>query len=269
VILEASGLQVRYPGLQAPALDGVSLRLTAGRLVAIVGPNGSGKSTLIRALTGAVPLDSGEARLGGRPVGDWEPSQFARRVGVLTQREDPIFPLKVEESVLLGRYPYLGPMSPAGPADLAAVREAMVRCDLATLAERRVDALSGGEWQRTRLARALAQEPETLLLDEPTAALDFRHEMEIFELIRRLVEGGLAGLIVTHHLNLAARYADEMLLLSGGRPAASGRPDEVLRQGVLHAVFGWPVAVTTWCDGSPQVVPLRPQDIPDSRQDSR
>jgi len=268
MILEAAGLRVRYPGLEAPALDGVSLRLEAGRLIAVVGPNGSGKSTLIRALTGAVRLEGGQAMLGGRDVTAWAPAEFARRVGVVTQREDPVFPLKVQESVLLGRYAHLGPVSPAGPADLAAVRQAMARCDLESLADRRVDALSGGEWQRTRLARALAQEPETLLLDEPTASLDIRHEMEIFELIRRLVDGGLAVLIMTHHLNLAARYADEMLLLSGGRVAANGRPAEVLRQEVLGAVFGWPVAVTTWCDGSPQVVPLRPQDLPDTKQDS-
>jgi iron complex transport system ATP-binding protein len=269
VILEATDLRVRYRGLPVPALDGVSLRLEAGRLLAVVGPNGSGKSTLIRALTGAVPLESGEARLGGRPVSEWAPAEFARQVGVVTQREDPVFPLKVQESVLLGRYAHLGPVAAAGSADLAAVAEAMVRCDLAALAERRVDALSGGEWQRTRLARALAQQPEILLLDEPTAALDIRHEMEIFELVRRLVEGGLAGLIVTHQLNLAARYADEMLLLSEGRRAAGGPPAEVLRQDVLGAVFGWPVAVTTWCDGSPQVVPLRPQDLSNTARDPR
>jgi iron complex transport system ATP-binding protein len=269
VSLEATGLRVRYRGLQAPALDGVSLRLDAGRLIAVVGPNGSGKSTLIRGLTGAVPIESGEARLDGRPVAEWASAEFARRVGVVSQREDPVFPLKVEESVLLGRYAHLGPVAAAGPADFAAVHEAMQRCDLATLADRRVDALSGGEWQRTRLARALAQQPGILLLDEPSAALDIRHEMEIFELIRRLVDGGLAVLVVTHHLNLAARYADEMLLLSEGRRAAGGRPAEVLRQDVLGAVFGWPVAVTTWCDGSPQVVPLRPQDLPGSSQGTR
>jgi iron complex transport system ATP-binding protein len=268
-MLAATGLRVRYTGLQPPALDGVDVRLEAGKLLAVVGPNGSGKSTLIRALTGAVRLESGEARLGDRPVTDWAPAEFARRVGVVAQREDPLFPLRVEDSVLLGRYAHLGPVAAAGPADLAAVREAMARCDLATLADRRVDALSGGEWQRTRLARALAQEPEILLLDEPTAALDIRHEMEIFELVRRLVDGGLAGMIVTHQLNLAARYADQMLLLSAGRLVGSGRPAEVLRKDILGTVFGWPVAVTTWCDGSPQVVPLRPQDLPGLPQDSQ
>jgi iron complex transport system ATP-binding protein len=114
-----------------------------------------------------------------------------------------------------------------------------------------------------RLARALAQEPRVLVLDEPTTSLDVRHEMELFELVRRLVDGGLAGLVITHHINLAARFADRMILLSAGRVAAEGPPAEVLRRETLREVFGWPVAVTTWCDGSPQVVPLRPHEARD------
>jgi iron complex transport system ATP-binding protein len=109
-----------------------------------------------------------------------------------------------------------------------------------------------------RIARALAQEPEALALDEPTASLDVRHEMEIFELIHQLASGGLGALVVSHHLNLAARYADRILLLHLGQVVADGPPAAVLRQDHLSRVFGWPVAVTTWCDGSPQVVPLRP-----------
>jgi iron complex transport system ATP-binding protein len=126
------------------------------------------------------------------------------------------------------------------------------------LATRSVDSLSGGEWQRVRIARALAQEPRLLVLDEPTASLDVRHEMELFELVRGLADAGLAALLITHDLNLAARYAHRMLLLDRGRVVADGAPVEVLRQEVLRRVFEWPVAVTTWCDGSPQVVPLRP-----------
>jgi iron complex transport system ATP-binding protein len=137
----------------------------------------------------------------------------------------------------------------------------MARCDLETMRDRRIDALSGGEWQRVRLARALAQDPRLLVLDEPTAALDVRHEMQIFELIRHLVDEGLGAVVVTHHLNLAARYADELVLLSGGRVAAQGPPAQVLRAEVLKRVFEWPVAVTTWSDGSPQVVPLRPHEV--------
>jgi ABC-type hemin transport system ATPase subunit len=109
-----------------------------------------------------------------------------------------------------------------------------------------------------RLARALVGEPRALVLDEPTASLDVRHEMELFELIRQLIQGGLAGLVITHHLNLAARFADRIVLLSDGIVVAEGAPREVLQRETLSRVFEWPVAVTTWCDGSPQVVPLRP-----------
>jgi iron complex transport system ATP-binding protein len=142
------------------------------------------------------------------------------------------------------------------------VADALARCDVAELAGRTVDTLSGGEWQRVRLARALAQEPRVLVLDEPTTSLDIRHEMELFELLRRLVDAGLAGLVITHHLNLAARYADRMLLLSGGQVAGLGRPGDVLREDTLRRVFDWPLAVTTWHDGTPQVVPLRPGEVP-------
>jgi iron complex transport system ATP-binding protein len=159
---------------------------------------------------------------------------------------------------MLGRYAQLGALAAPRAADHAAVEAALDRCDARMLAGRSIDTLSGGEWQRVRLARALAQEPSALVLDEPTAALDVRHEMEMLELIRRLVDGGLAGLVITHHLNLAARFADRMLLLSEGKLVVEGTPSEVLQEETLLRVFEWPVAITTWCDGSPQVVPLRP-----------
>ena len=158
---------------------------------------------------------------------------------------------------MLGRYARLGPIAAPTAADRDAVAAALARCDISGLAGRTVDALSGGEWQRVRLARALAQEPRVLLLDEPTVSLDVRHEMELLELVRGLVDGGMAGLVVTHELNLASRFADRMLLLSGGRVAAEGAPAEVLSETVVSGVFEWPVTVTPWSDGSPQVVPLR------------
>jgi iron complex transport system ATP-binding protein len=164
---------------------------------------------------------------------------------------------------MLGRYARLGALAAPGPADRAAVADALARCDVAGLAGRTIDSLSGGEWQRVRLARALAQEPQVLVLDEPTTSLDVRHEMELFELIRRLVDGGLAVMVITHHINLAARFTDRMILLSAGKVAAEGAPAEVLRREIMREVFGWPVAVTTWCDGSPQVVPLRPNEAQD------
>jgi len=261
VILSGSSVRARYPGAEHAALDGVSCEVAAGRLLAVVGPNGSGKSTLLRALLGLMELESGGVTLKGRPIGRWPRAAIATVLGVVSQREDVLFPLRVEDTVMMARYARLGPLAAAGAADRAAVRDALERCDAWPLRDRRTDTLSGGEWQRVRLARALAQEPEALLLDEPTVALDVRHEMEVFELVRELADGGLGGLIVTHHLNLAARYADEMLLLDHGRVVAHGAPAEVLQAGVLSAVFGWPVAVIPWRDGSPQVVPLRPGEV--------
>jgi iron complex transport system ATP-binding protein len=259
MILDAQDLAVRY-GDSVLALDGVSCGVTGGRFLAVVGPNGSGKTTLVRALTGLVRLQRGEVRVDGRPLAQWTRPALARVLAVVPQGEEVVFPLRVEETVMLGRYARLGPFAAPGAADRAAVADALARCDVAAFAGRTIDSLSGGEWQRVRLARALAQDPRVLVLDEPTTSLDVRHEMELFELVRRLVNGGLAGLVITHHINLAARFADRMILLSAGRVAAEGSPAEVLRRETLREVFGWPVAVTTWCDGSPQVVPLRPHE---------
>jgi iron complex transport system ATP-binding protein len=258
VILEAEALTVRYPAATRPALAGVSCRVHASELVAVAGPNGSGKTTLVRALSGLVQPEAGVVRVQSRALAEWGRSELARVLAVVPQREEIVFPLRVDEAVMLGRYARLGSLAAPGAADRAAVRSALERCDADALAARSIDALSGGEWQRVRLARALAQEPAVLVLDEPTASLDVRHEMELLELIRRLVDQGLAGLVITHELNLAARYADRILLLSEGRVVAEGTPAEVLVESTLSRVFEWPVAVTTWCDGSPQVVPLRP-----------
>ena len=258
MIVQAEQLQVRYAGSDAPALDQVSCRLDQGEMLAVVGPNGGGKTTLLRAILGLVPLQQGSVRIAGRTHDAWSRRDLAQVLAVVAQREELVYPLSVEETVLLGRYARLGPLARVGPTDLAAVESALRRCDILDLRRRRTDTLSGGEWQRVRVARALAQEPRALLLDEPTAALDIRHEMEIFELIRQLVTEGLAALVITHHINLAARYATSMLLLSRGSVAAEGTPAQVLRREVLESVFEWPVQVTDWLKDVPQLVPLRP-----------
>jgi ABC-type cobalamin/Fe3+-siderophores transport system ATPase subunit len=253
---------VRYRGLPVPALDRVSCGVDPGRLAAVVGPNGSGKTTLVRALAGLAVPETGEVRLQGRPVTSWSRPELARIMAVVSQREEVTFALRVEETVMLGRYAHLGPLGAPRAADRAVVADTLARCDVADLARRPVDTLSGGEWQRVRVARALAQEPRVLVLDEPTAALDVRHEMELFELIRSLVDGGLAGLVITHHINLAARFADRIVLVDRGRIVADGAPSVVLRREAVSQVFQWPVAVTPWIDGSPQVVPLRRDEQP-------
>jgi iron complex transport system ATP-binding protein len=236
------------------------MALAAGELVAIVGPNGSGKSTLGRAVLGTVPLEQGQVELLGRPLATWSRREVAGAVGVLVQQEPAPLNVSVEDVVMFGRYARLGPLATPGPADRAAVERALTRSDTLELRHRPAAHVSGGEWQRARIARALAQEPRILVLDEPGAGLDVRHEMELFELVRALVRDGLGGLVITHNLNLAARYADRLLLLDRGRLVAHGAPREVLQQDLVTRVFHWPVAITTWCDGSPQVVPLRPGD---------
>jgi iron complex transport system ATP-binding protein len=256
--IRGEGLVLRYPGVAAPALAGVSVALRRGELVSVVGPNGSGKTTLLRALLGSPHLEAGQVEVEGRPLAQWRPRDLARVVGVVTQREEILFPLSVRETVELGRYAYLGPLAAPGDEDRRAVTQALQRADVSDLADRRTDTLSGGEWQRVRVARALAQNPRVLLLDEPTAALDIRHEMEVLELVRKLAGEGIGTLLVTHHLNLAARYADRMLLLDRGAVVAEGPPADVLRADIVSRVFDWRVAVTSWCDGAPQVVPLKP-----------
>ncbi len=257
MIVAARRLAVRYPGSAARALEDVSFEAVPGQLLAIGGPNGSGKTTLLRALLGLLPADAGAALIGERSAAEWGREALARAVGVVPQREETVFPLAVGDMVMLGRYARLGPMAAAGAHDHAAVARALARCDVAELAARRVDELSGGEWQRVRVARAIAQEPRVLVLDEPTTSLDVRHAMELFELVRELASEGLTGIVITHELNLAARFADRMLLLDRGRVAAIGSPAEVLRPAILAEVFRWPVAVTPWRDGSPQITPLR------------
>lgn len=257
MILEGRGITVRYPGAATDALTGVDASLRSGEFIAISGPNGGGKTTLLRAILGGVPLSAGSAWIAGRPVTELPRAELARVVAALPQREEPAFALRVEEFADLGRYAHLGPFAPMRAEDRAIVRQSLERCDVWELRDRTIDTLSGGEWQRVRVARALAQTPRALVLDEPTAALDLRHAMELLELVRDLVREGLAALVVTHELNLAARFADRVMLLANGSVAAVGTPTEVLTESTLARVFDWPVAVATWNGGVPQVVPLR------------
>jgi len=261
-VLELRGATVRYArasgGEGSAALAGVSLAVRAGECVAVVGPNGAGKTTLLRALLGHVPCAAGEALVLGRDARAWPRAALARVVGVVAQREEPAFPLTVREAVEMGRYPHVGAWRGFGAADHAAVAAAMRRADVADLGGRWADTLSGGEWQRVRIARALAQEPRALVLDEPTASLDVRHEMELFELVAGLAaHDGLAALVISHHINVAARFAGRLALLAGGRLVADDVPERVLEPARLEAVFGWPVAVQRLPDGAVQIYPER------------
>jgi len=256
-MFSAKDLVVTYGRGARPALRGVTMDVPDGGLHAVLGPNGSGKSTLMRALLGVAPAASGSALVRGRSVHDWDRRALAREVGAVPQNETFAFPLAVRELVAMGRYPHLGALRAEGAADEAAIDLAMAQCEVTDLADRSVHTLSGGELQRVRIARALAQSPRALILDEPTASLDIRHEMAIVGIMRDLARNGTTILFITHHLNLAARYADRMVLLDGGRVAAEGSPADVLVADTLEQVYRWPVAVEPDPrSGAPRITPL-------------
>jgi iron complex transport system ATP-binding protein len=257
-VIRFDDVAIRYPRASNNALSGVSLEARRSSLTAVVGPNGSGKSSLVRALIGRVPLGGGTIAIDGVSTPSLSRDALARRVAVVTQREELAFPLLVSEYVALGRYPHIGLWRAVSSDDAQAVDAAMIAAEVEALRDRRMDALSGGELQRVRLARALAQGGDALVLDEPTAFLDVGHEMAVFEMLHRLSRQGTAVLLVSHQLNLVARFADHMVLLHHGRVAASGTPDAVMRAEVLEPVYDWPLVVTRDpAVGAPALVPLR------------
>lgn len=240
--LEVEDLTFAYNG--RTVLVGVSFRLMPGEILALVGPNGAGKSTLIRLAAGLLRPSGGRVCLFGRPPWDWPPRELARMVALVPQEAYVPPTFTVWESVLLGRTPYLGFLGVPRKRDRQAARRALEQVDAADLADRFVGQLSGGERQRVLLARALAQEPRCLLLDEPTTHLDIHHQVAILSLIRRMAsEQGIAVLVVLHDLNLAATFTDRLALLADGHLLALGNPPEVLRRERLTAVYGDAVVV--------------------------
>jgi iron complex transport system ATP-binding protein len=257
-VIRYEAVIIRYPRAAANAVQGVSVEALRGRITAVVGPNGSGKSTLVRGLLGRLPLTGGRITIDEKPLETIERRSLATRVAVVTQREELPFPMRVFEYVSLGRFPHLGAWNTVGGSDRAAIDGAIERTGVGPLAARSVDALSGGEWQRVRLARALAQGGEALVLDEPTTFLDVGHEMAVFELLYRLARGGQAVLLVSHQLNLVARFADSIVLLHDGRVAAAGTAEEVMQASILERVYDWPLVVTRDpAVGAPALLPLR------------
>jgi iron complex transport system ATP-binding protein len=257
-MIEFRDVSVRYPRRDLAALSGVSLTAPAGALTAVVGPNGSGKSTLVRALVGRVPLSAGMIVVGDQSTTAMSRRSLATRVAVVVQREEPAFPLRVREYVALGRYPHLGLLRAPSRPDRDAVDGALARTETMALADRLITELSGGEWQRVRLARCVAQGARAIVLDEPTTFLDVGHEMGVFELMSRLAREGHAVLLVSHQLNLVARFADHIVLLHRGQVAAAGTPAGVMQGAVLERVYEWPLVVTRDpAVGAPALVPLR------------
>jgi iron complex transport system ATP-binding protein len=232
----------------AVLLEHVDLDVERGELLAIGGPNGAGKSTLLRLLGGELQAFTGEVRLDGRPLGAYRARDLARRRSVLPQQTVLRFAFRAAEVVELGRSPFRGRFGGPHPDDRRAVESALARVEASAFAERSFPSLSAGEQARVSLARVLAQEAELVLLDEPTAALDLRHQELVMSIAGALAVAGHAVVTVVHDLNLAARHADRIALLSDGRLASHGTPWDVLTEETILEVFEHPVHVVSHPD---------------------
>ena len=241
----------------------VSLAVAAGEVVGLVGPNGAGKSTLLRAVTGDADLLGGSLLLGGRDARSLPPIERARLVGVVPQQVTAAFSVSARDFVAMGRHPHLSRFASLSERDDAVIERAMHLTDTLRLADKPTDALSGGDLQRLALAQALAQEPRVLLLDEPVSHLDLNHRMQILDLTRELADEGMAVLAVFHDLDLAARYADRVAVVTEGRLGPLGTPADVITTAMLRDVFGVRAVVgTDVVTGAVSVTPvLREQSV--------
>ena len=264
------GLGFRYPGATRDAVARVTCEIPAGGVTAVLGPNGSGKSTLLRLLIGLAAPVHGIVLFRDTPLIRRTRPELAREIGFVPQGEETVFPLTVRDVVAMGRYPHLGPWRAESDVDRRIVAQALHDVDASEFMNRPFSTLSGGEQQRVRIARALAQDGKALVLDEPTAGLDVRHEVELFALLRGLASQGRTILLVTHNLSLASRLADRVLLLSEGVLVAEGDSSAVLTSETLSRVYGWPIDVVAHPGingepGGPLVVPrLTPPATPRS-----
>lgn len=225
-------------------LEPLSLDLGAGKVIGILGHNGSGKSTLVKLMARQQRPSRGVLRFAGCPIENWNNRAFARKVAYLPQQTPPAAGMLVKELVALGRYPWHGALGRFGQRDRDKVAEAMTLTDIERFADRLVDSLSGGERQRAWLAMLVAQDAECLLLDEPIAALDLAHQLEVLTLARQLShQRGLGIVVVLHDVNMAARFCDDIVALHSGRLVARGTPEQIVRPDILQAIYGVEIGV--------------------------
>ncbi|MEQ1899071.1 MAG: ABC transporter ATP-binding protein [Vicinamibacterales bacterium] len=245
-------------GGDAFTLADVSLEVARGGFVGLLGPNGCGKTTLLKLLGGTLTTRTGAVTLDGEDLAGMSRRRIAQRIAIVPQETHPSFDFTVQEMVLMGRHPHLGPLTLEGPADIAIAQEALTATGTAHLVDRAYMTLSGGEKQRVVIASALAQSPDVLLLDEPTASLDLGFQMEIAALLRRLNRQRQVTLVLaTHDLNLAASLCSHLLLLKGGRTLAFGPTAHVLTAAIVRALYGVDADVTFHARaGHVTVVPL-------------
>lgn len=257
-VAELIAISAGYPSARArgPVLEGADLSLGAGEMVALLGRNGSGKTTLLRVLAGTLTPSAGTVRLFGRAIESWSRAEIARRVAVLPQSTELPTGFTVAELVALGRIPHGRSWFGADVADGEAVTAALRDADAGGLAARPVAQLSGGERQRVLVAMALAQEPELLLLDEPTLHLDVAHQLALVRMLERLrATRSLTVLAVLHDLNLAAAFADRSVILDGGRLVDAGGGGDPIDPAVARRAFGVPIEVAFTADGRRVLTP--------------
>ena len=254
--LSARALAAGYPDRRV--IDGLDLEVAPGRITMLVGANASGKSTLLGTLARLLPPLAGTVALDGADVRGIPRRAFARTVGILPQQPTAPEGLSVAELVARGRHPHRGLLGRWTDADAAAVDAALTDTAMTELADRAIGELSGGQRQRAWIAMALAQDPRILLLDEPTTFLDLSHQLEVLDLLRRLNrERGTTVVVVLHELNLAARYADELVVMAQGRIVAHGAPADVLTPDVLKTAFGLDaLVIPDPLTGTPLVIPV-------------
>ncbi|MCK4613900.1 MAG: ABC transporter ATP-binding protein [Thermoplasmata archaeon] len=235
--LTVRGITFYYDSIKA--LKDVGFELKKGEVLGIIGPNGSGKTTLLRCINMTLEPEMGTVLIDGRNILEMDRKEVARHIGVVPQSPAFSFPFSVFDVVLMGRTPWLNRFSWESSGDIDIARRAMEITGTLSLAARPIDELSGGEKQRVIIAKALAQQPEILLLDEPTLHLDINHQLEILELIKKLAkEKGLMVVLVSHDLNLAARYSDRLLLLKEGKIFSTGPPGDVITEEGIREVYG-------------------------------
>ena len=237
-MLQAFDVTFAYDRTTRHVVEGVSLSVDRGELVGILGPNGSGKTTLLKLLGGALTPSNGSVRLDGRPLAESSRREVARRIAFVPQETHAPFDFTVLDIVLMGRFPHLGAFTLEGPGDLAIARQALEAMEVTTLEARPFNTLSGGEKQRVVIASALAQSPELLLLDEPTASLDLGHRFDVQRLLQRLNrDGQVTTVLSTHDLNFAAALCRRLVLLRGGRVIAQGPTEQVLSADHVKALY--------------------------------
>ena len=246
-VIEARNVNFSYAA--KPVMENVSFVIDEAQIVAVIGPNGSGKTTLLKIINGMLFPVSGQMFVDGKETGRWRRKEIAQKVAIVSQETSLIFPFFAEEIVLMGRFPHLGSYSFEDKKDYKIIRESMEKTDTLSFANRRFSELSAGERQRVLIARALAQEPKILLLDESTVFLDIKHQAQFLALLRQLnLEQKLTVIFVTHDINLAAQNANRIILLDSGKIYAIGNSAEVITAANIKEVYDVDILV----DQNPQ-----------------